>query len=86
MRMVQRCDRARFAIEALRELIFRNLDGDDAVQPCVACLPHFAHAPGADALKGLVRSEALAPRKAGHDRMNYIRECRPRRSAPAPYL
>jgi hypothetical protein len=46
--MVQRRHRARFALEALRELLFYNLDCDNAIQPRVASTIDFAHAAGAN--------------------------------------
>jgi hypothetical protein len=41
--MVQRSDGAGFTFEALAELDGRYLDGDDAVEACIAGLPYFAH-------------------------------------------
>jgi hypothetical protein len=41
--MIQRGDRASFALEALVELVLRELDGDDAIEPRVASFPHLSH-------------------------------------------
>src|SRR6185503_17121758 len=57
VRVVQRRDRARLALEALVERTVNGLDGDDAIEPRVARLPHFAHAAGADRGQDLVRSD-----------------------------
>ena len=48
VRMIQRRHGARFALEAFGELLLGDLDGDDAVEPRVARLPHLAHAARAD--------------------------------------
>ena len=60
--MVQRGDRARFALEALGELLGRNLDGDVAAQARVVRAVHLAHAARADLGQDLVRAEALTGR------------------------
>ena len=44
VRMVQRSDSPRFALEAFAELALGNFQGDDAVQSTVAGLVHVAHA------------------------------------------
>ena len=54
-----------FLLEADAVLALESLNGDDAVQPRVARIPHFAHAARADACKDLVRSEFVAGRE-GH--------------------
>jgi hypothetical protein len=77
VRVVQRRHGAVLSLEAFRELLFGNLDGDDATVASVARFPHLTHATGADDFEGLVWSEPLAPRKAGHDLLNYIGECLP---------
>lgn len=41
--MIQGRNRTGFALEPVGELRFRNLHRYDAVQACVARLPHFTH-------------------------------------------
>src|SRR5262252_7450643 len=48
MRMVERSDCPGFALESFAELLTRSLDGDDAIESRVACLPHFTHSTRAD--------------------------------------
>ena len=60
VRMIQRRYRACFALEAFAELCRGGLDGDDAIQSRVACLPDLAHATRSQAGKDLVRSEFCA--------------------------
>src|SRR5215470_14250232 len=72
--MVERGDRACFAIEAFGELILRGLNRDKTPQPGITSFPDFAHSAGADPFESFVGTEALSSRKARHDRMNYIRE------------
>jgi hypothetical protein len=55
--MVQGGDRVRFALEALRELLVGNLDGDGAIQSRVASLVHFSHAASAQRRNDLVRTQ-----------------------------
>src|SRR5262245_23279339 len=57
MRMIERSDCPGFALESFVELLTRSLDGDDAIEPCVACLPHFTHSARADLREDLIRSE-----------------------------
>ena len=46
--MIQRRNGARFAFEAIGELLRRNFDRDIAIQPRIARSPHFAHPAFAD--------------------------------------
>ena len=57
MRMVQCGDCARFLFEPVAMLSRQPLDGDDAVEPCVARLPDFAHPASAERSDDLVRAE-----------------------------
>jgi hypothetical protein len=41
--MVERRDCPGFALESFVELRTRSLDGDDAIETCVARLPHLTH-------------------------------------------
>jgi hypothetical protein len=61
--MIQRGDGARFALEALGEGFFRELDGDGTVEASVASLVHFAHAARANGRNNLVRSLAGSGRE-----------------------
>jgi hypothetical protein len=61
--MIQRRNRPSLAREALAELGFGGLDGDDAVEPGVASLPHLSHAPRADLREDLVGPEFCAGRE-----------------------
>ena len=72
MRVVQRRHRTGLALEPFRELLFGNLDGDDAVEAGVARSPDLTHAPSADGFEGFVWAEPLSPRKAGHNVSDYI--------------
>src|SRR6185369_2058032 len=62
--MVQGRDRARFAVESLPGLrIFgktrgKNLDGNDAVEPCIQSTIHLAHAASSKRRLNLVGSES----------------------------
>src|SRR5215467_15934375 len=56
MRMVQRSDCPGFALESFAEVLTRSLDGDDAIETCVACLPHFTHSARSDLREDLIRS------------------------------
>jgi len=64
VRMAQRGNDARLALEALAELRIvggvrrQNLDCDPPIEPRVARLVHLAHAAGADRRQNLVRAEA----------------------------
>ena len=44
----------RFALEAFRELFVRNLDRDNAIQPCIASFVDFAHSTGAQKREDLI--------------------------------
>lgn len=67
--MIQRRDRAGFAIEPFEqvgvggELFGENLDCDRAIEPRVAGPVHFAHATGPDRRHNLVRSESSTRRE-----------------------
>jgi hypothetical protein len=63
--MIQSSDGAGLALKPLAEVLGGRLDGDDAVKPRVASLPHFAHAAGADGGEDFVRAECVANRN-GH--------------------
>ena len=63
MRMVERGDGTGFTLEALAELGFGSLQGDDAIQARVAGLPHLAHAALADGGEDLVRTQAFTGRQ-----------------------
>ena len=60
MRMIQRGDglgfRAKRSLNSAEEIF----DGNDAVEPRVARLPHLPHAAGAEGGHNLVRAEASA--------------------------
>ena len=47
-----------FTLEPLGELLFGNLDGDDAIEPGVARAIHLSHATSAEGGDDLVRAEA----------------------------
>src|ERR1700741_1809379 len=55
--MIQRGDGARFPLEALRELILGNFQGNDAIQPRVASPLYLPHAARTDQGENLVRAE-----------------------------
>src|SRR5215467_10171782 len=57
MRMVERRDCPGFALESFAELLTRSLDGDDAIEPRVARLPHFTHPTRADLREDLIGSQ-----------------------------
>ena len=63
VRVIERRDRARFAIEAVAEFLIpcerrrQNLQGDAAIETCVARLVDLAHAAGTEGGLNLVRSE-----------------------------
>ena len=57
MWMVQCRDSARFLFEPVAVLSRQPLDGDDSVEPCVACLPDFAHPASAKRSDNLVRAK-----------------------------
>ena len=68
--MIQHGERAGFAFESfspppIRKAIGEHLDGDGAIEPCVAGLVQLALFPGADHLDDLVRAKTAAGRK-GH--------------------
>ena len=62
--MIQRGNGAGFAFESLAQILplgdvlRQNLDGDDAVEPGVARLPHLPHAAGAKGGEDLIWAEA----------------------------
>jgi hypothetical protein len=58
--MIQLRDCASLTLEPLRELLLRNLDGHDAIQPRVTRLIHFAHTTGANGREDLIRAEFRA--------------------------
>src|SRR5690242_1768208 len=60
MRMIQRGDGTRFALESVRKLLFGNLDRDLAVQACVARPVDFAHAARPNGCQDLVGSQSRA--------------------------
>src|SRR5262249_37248849 len=66
MRMVQRSDCPGFALESFAELLTRSLDGDDAIEPCVACLPHYTHSARADLRADVIPSQMCAGLDDGH--------------------
>src|SRR5262245_5389650 len=57
MRMVQRSDCPGFALESFAELLVRGLDGNGAIEPCIACPPHFTHSARADLCEDFIRSQ-----------------------------
>src|SRR5262249_43716397 len=60
MRMIQRGDGARFALETFGKLLAGNLDSDDAVEARVAGFVYFPHAARSDRRDDLVGSEVLS--------------------------
>ena len=58
--MIQRGHGTGFAFEAFAELLAGNLDGDYAVEPCVAGLVDFAHAAGAEGSEDFIGTETCA--------------------------
>jgi hypothetical protein len=64
--MVQRRNRAGLAIEALfshavfRQMRGKNFDGDDAVEPCIACTIHLTHPASAQRRLNFIRTEFRA--------------------------
>src|SRR6516165_7298315 len=65
MGMIQRGDRTRFPLEALRKLLLGNLDRDGAIKPRIAGLVYLAHAARANRREDLVGPE-LCPAIQGH--------------------
>ena len=63
VRMVQRGNRAGLVLEPIVVLSGQPLHGDDAIEPGVARLPDFAHAPGAEQGEDFVWAEPLAGRQ-----------------------
>ena len=61
VRVVEGGDGTGFALEALGELVFGDLDGDAALEACVARFVNLAHAPDADGSNDLIRAETSAP-------------------------
>ena len=55
--VTERGDGARLAIEPLGELFFGNLDGDEAIQPHIACAIDLAHSARTDRGEDLVGPE-----------------------------
>ena len=60
VRMIQRGDGASFLLKPRAMLALEPLDGDDAIQACVASLPDLAHAARANVRKNLIRAESVA--------------------------
>src|SRR5215467_3198537 len=60
VRMIQRGDRTRFPLEALRKLLLGDFDRDGAIKPCIAGLVHLAHAAFAQRRQDLVGTEFVA--------------------------
>ena len=60
VRMIERRDRAGFALEALGERALDGLDGDVAIEPDVVGAIDVAHAAGSGGVDDFVRSEACA--------------------------
>ena len=58
--MIQCGDRARLLLESCAMLVLEALDRDNAIEPCVARLPHLAHAPCAEKLQDRVGPELCA--------------------------
>src|SRR5262249_29141899 len=58
VRMIERCEGARFALEALTMLLVQDLDGDGAAQARILCAIYLAHAPGAQEVENLVGAKA----------------------------
>jgi hypothetical protein len=58
VRMVERSDGSRFALEALAELLGGDLDCNDAIQARVASFVHFTHATFAYGADDLVRTKS----------------------------
>ena len=56
--MIQRRDGARFPLEALAEILVRNLDGDGAIEAHIARTIYLAHAARADGRDDLVRPQS----------------------------
>src|ERR1041384_6019412 len=63
VRVVQRRHRPRFALEAVAELFFGNLDGDIASHPRVTGAVNFTHTASADGRENLVRTQAVTGRE-----------------------
>jgi len=61
--VIQRGHRARFALEALRELLRGDFDRDVAPQPRIAGAIHLTHASRADQRENFVGAEFVAGRK-----------------------
>jgi hypothetical protein len=61
--MIQRCDSAGLALEAITEFFLRDLDCDYAIEPGIASLPHFSHAACTDRRKDFIRAESLSCRE-----------------------
>src|SRR5262245_60768450 len=81
MRMVQRRDRPRFALEALAgvpilpTVRWKYLDGDRAIEPGVARFVDFPHDAGTDTCRQLVRSNPLALEVGRGDHLTDQRWC-----------
>jgi hypothetical protein len=58
--MIERGDRARFALEALAETLVGELDGDVASEPGIAGSIHDAHAASPDLGRDLIRANSRA--------------------------
>ena len=70
--VVQRSDRAGFALEAFREALGGNFDGYFPAQAGIAGAVDFAHAAGSERGQHLVRAKGLAGRQQGHGLGDYI--------------
>ncbi len=70
--MIQRRDSPRFLLEALPVLLFESLDRDDAIQPRVSRLPHFAHTAGTNRQEQHVRTELRSGRPGNHLRFDFL--------------
>ena len=58
VRMIQRRDGARFALEAVAEFGGRLLDRDEAIEPRVARFVHLAHPAGTERARDFIRTES----------------------------
>ena len=62
--MVQRRNRARFTLETLGELLFRDLNRNVPVKPLIARQPNRSHAAFANRTEEVIRAEICAGGKA----------------------
>jgi hypothetical protein len=63
--MIDGRDHARFAVEALAEILARYFDGDCAIQPGIARPVYLTHTSGADRSENFVGAE-MGTGKEGH--------------------